>query len=160
MPVTPLKTSFPSVRDAFNLQSLKSVGLRLLVKEMPCLGLSLISAVTISSFSHDPRLEIAVALGVAVGFEHIEHKYFPHIKPLISGTGLVAMVKRYGLAIGIGLAAWGLHHTLLHDHDKHDASEHAMRLCEDPKQYPIFHDDKARHIHEHKGNQHYDCAFR
>ena len=176
MSETHLKMKPSNLRAVFNWESIKSKGLSLFIKEVPCLGLSFASALGVSNFNHDPCVELAVAIGVAIGFEYIEHKYFPQIQPLISGFGPLSIAKRYGLALAIGVAGWGLHQAAFHHDDNHDHGssfnsdhihiERQISACDGPNQYllrfPKSAHDKA---HEHDNTHNHThasvvCAFR
>jgi hypothetical protein len=123
------------LRLRFNMQSLKTKGLTLLIEHSPCCILSFGAAmIGVPFLRHNPVIELGFAIGGAIVGEHIGHKYFhkhtgahdahghSHEK-----EGWRGLCVRYGLALTFGLASWGVHQVYFHDHGHHhDHAETAV----------------------------------
>ena len=123
----------------FNKESLKTKGFTLLLEHSPCclliFGAGVLGAY--SAFNHNPVLEFGFAVGGAIAGEHFGHKWF-HKECCIDETWR-GTVKRYSMALCFGVASWGAHQVLLHDHN--DTEEHNHQI--------------TQHIHQTSGD--YDC---
>lgn len=108
----------------------KSKGLALLIEHAPCCLLSLLSGlIGIHALNHNPLLEFGFAVGGAIVGEYIGHRYFHGAAEAATGTHVPHFrrhdtLKRYGLALAIGLFTWGLHQQFFHGH--HDSSRAAV----------------------------------
>lgn len=123
-----------TLRRTFNLRSLKTKALTLLIEHGPCCIFSLVAgAVGLPFLNHNPALEMGFALGGAVVGEYIGHRLFHKHE---GGQSHMPTWKRYGLSLMFGVASWGAHQILLHDHAAHAASPHEMHSHEDADQKP------------------------
>ena len=120
----------------FNLSAIKTKGLTLLIEHAPCCILSFAAGfVGIAAINHNPILELSFALGGALVGEHIGHKYFSKKH---EHKGLASNIKRYSIALAFGIASWGVHQALFHDHDHqqlqlHNLLSHAHDLVHHPQ---------------------------
>lgn len=111
-----------ALRQHFNLRSIKTKGLTLLIEHGPCCILSAAAGfIGVHGLAHNPMLELGFAVGGAFAGEYIGHRLFhkghDHEK---QGTApWKGKVRRYALALTFGLASWGVHQQLFHKHD-HD----------------------------------------
>jgi hypothetical protein len=115
-----------NLRTHFNLASFKTKGLTLLIEHSPCCLLSFASGfVGMSALAHNPALELGFALGGALIGDHIGHKYLN--KDCCKDDKKVDnKLRRYSLALCFGLASWGAHQVLIHDHDTHSVEPHEI----------------------------------
>lgn len=94
----------------FSLQNLKTKGLSLLIEHSPCCILSFVAGfVGISFLNHNPVIELGFALGGALLGEYIGHKIF-HRHTHCHNNAL----RRYAIALAIGLVSWALHQVFIH----------------------------------------------
>lgn len=138
------------LRTRFNLSAIKTKGLTLLIEHGPCCLLSAAAGfIGVSTFNHNPILELGFALGGAVAGEYLGHKYFA--KNCHHGAGWKSTAKRYGLSLMFGLASWGVHQAVFHDHN-HDEHDHHSQVIEQT--------DKVRlHDCSHGENPYQDKPF-
>lgn len=110
----------PSLKTHFNLRSLKTKGLTLLIEHLPCCILSVAAGfIGLPLLNHNPVIELGFAIGGAITGEYVGHKYFlKHKHPETT----MHQFRRYGLSLLFGLASWGLHQKLFHHH--HDEDHH------------------------------------
>jgi hypothetical protein len=106
-----------SLRLPFSLSAVKTKGLTLAIEHAPCCILSFAAGfIGLPMLTHNPVIELGFAVGGAVAGEHIGHRLF---SKHTHGSGLGSAVKRYGIALAFGLASWGAHQALFHDHHPH-----------------------------------------
>lgn len=107
-----------ALRQHFNLRSLKTKGLTLLIEHGPCCILSAAAGfIGVHGLAHNPMLELGFAVGGAFAGEYIGHRLFHKGKD--HGGGRWQGARRYALALAFGLASWGVHQKVFHKHD-HD----------------------------------------
>jgi hypothetical protein len=112
------------LKTHFNLRSVKTKGLTLLIEHGPCCILSVAAGfIGLPMLAHNPVLELGFAIGGAFTGEYIGHRLFHRKseghKPPVSRW------RRYGVALAFGLASWGIHQAVFHkDAHPHDHHEH------------------------------------
>ena len=123
----------------FNYNSFKTKGLTLLIEHAPCCILSFAAGfIGISALNHNPVLELGFAMGGAIIGEYVGHKFFVK-SHTHKGTGLKSFTKRYSVALAFGLASWGVHQALFHEHQ--DPIEREWQFH--------HHDHDHKHDHPH-----------
>lgn len=114
----------------FNLESFKTKGLTLLIEHAPCCLLSFGAGfIGISVLAHNPILELGFALGGAFLGDHIGHKYFN--KDCCKDGKKTNRLRRYSLAFCFGMASWGAHQLLFHDHSEHEHNHAPHEIVEE-----------------------------
>ncbi len=115
-------TKTAALRKHFNVRALTIKGATLLAKEIPCVALAGAAGfIGIPGLSHNPVLELGIALGGAVAGEYVGGKIF---KSCVHEKGWKAQARRYGLSLVFGVATWGLHQKLLHRGHEHEHEHH------------------------------------
>lgn len=112
--VTDIEPAAPTRARGFDRRHLPAKSLALLIEHAPCCLLSVAAAsLGLPFFNHNPVLEFAFALAGAVAGEWIGHRFIlkAHLHSHPHG-----LLRRYGLALGIGLATWALHQVFVHGH--------------------------------------------
>lgn len=95
------------------LHGMSGKGLGLLIEHLPCCLLSLAAAaIGIPFLNHNSVLELGFAVGGALLGEYIGHRFI-FKKTCHTGTSAHG-IRRYSLALAIGLVTWGLHQAFLH----------------------------------------------
>lgn len=145
-----------NVSTHFNLASLKTKALSFVIKEGPCLLLVVGgSYYGLSTLNHNPYLEFGVAVVGSILGQYIGDRLFSKS----SDNGLLAIGKRYGVALCFGMATLGAHQYYLHDHlpDQDGSSElhdcdhapHQATLSFAPYKFPKVSD--VEHNKSHQG---------
>jgi len=111
-----------------------------LIEHAPCCILSFAAGfIGLPILNHNPIVELGFAFGGAVAGEYIGHKYF--VKNHTHKPGWKSTVRRYGLSLVFGLASWGVHQAVFHDHAHDHTHSHALE-----QQLPAH----ECHEHDHK----------
>lgn len=113
-----------ALRQHFNLHSVKTKGLTLLIEHGPCCILSFSAGlIGLPGLNHNPVLELGFALGGAVVGEFAGSRLFH--KHAHAHEAMGRTLRRYGLSLLFGVASWGVHQKFMHqDHDHaHPAQE-------------------------------------
>lgn len=127
-----------SLRSHFSLASIKTKGLTLAIEHSPCCLLSFAAGfIGVAALHHNPLLELGFAIGGALIGDHVAHKYIK--KDCVHNHTNWGKVKRYSLSVCFGLASWGAHQLLLHDH-MHDTHAEPVPYVE---QHDCDHEDFA-----------------
>jgi hypothetical protein len=117
-----------SVRFQFNINSIKTKGLTLLIEHSPCCLLAFAAGfLGLPLLNHNPAIELGFAVAGAFIGEYIGHNYLfkKSCQSHSHDEGLKGRMKRYGLALAFGLASWGLHQAFLHEPADHAGHAHA-----------------------------------
>lgn len=96
----------------------KSKLISLCIEHLPCCLLSAMAGfLSIPWFNHNPLIELGFAVGGALIGEYIGHRIFcAHDHKQTARKTLL----RYAFALAIGIASWGVHQVLFHDHSGHN----------------------------------------
>lgn len=157
-----------NVWPSFNMASIKTKGVALIIEHAPCCILSVAAGlIGVSSLNHNPVLELGFAVGGAITGEYLGHKYFFKNCQHDSVSDKIAVIKRYGIALSFGLLTWGAHQIIFHDHGHHhghshyEETEQQMPACNGRDQYLVYLDEEADEAKKAHGHSHGPvCAFR
>lgn len=107
----------------------------LVAEHVPCCGASFaagflphaqIFGFELHTLNHNPILEFGMMVTTAVGFEYLAHKRLCRNIGAVTGVDTHFKkhdkLKRYGIALSIGLASWGIHQKLFHHHHDEQAA--------------------------------------
>lgn len=114
------------IKTHFTFATLRNKAFTQIIEHTPCCILAASAgAIGIPALSHNPVLELGFALGGAIAGEHIGHSLAKKFNwhhacggPLASKR-IFGIPKDYIVALSIGLATWGGHQALFHDHGDH-----------------------------------------
>lgn len=98
-----------------DIGTLTTRGVTLVASHIPCCGVAFGMAATGMAVTHNPTIELALAVGGAIAGDEIGHRIFKAKCCVENGTK--SLIKRYGIAACIGVASWGVHQAYFHDHD-------------------------------------------
>ena len=103
---------------------IKKTSLTLTIEHAPCCLLSFGAGfIGIPFMYHNPVLELGFAMGGAMAGEYIGHKYLCRPANEQPFSKKHSIVRRYGLSLIFGVASWGAHQVLFHDHG-HEHAHH------------------------------------